>query len=305
MGIRWRNDRKQARYHRPRPGCRGFTLIELLVAVSIVTLLISVLLPAVQAARASARRISCANNVHQLALGLTLFETSRGYYPSATSLHNSETPWRGWYSHILPFIEQTHAAEEIEASYVRSRAVFGSPEHPLMGTVVETFLCPEDGRVFEPVIAGRSGLLVGLTSYLGNLGTDTQSKNGVLFGGSRVRSADILDGLSNTYIFGERPPSPLLDLGWWYAGVGTGDGTLDHSLGAFETADSMFATCGLAVRGFQAGDVSDECSVLHFWSLHPGGGYFGMADGSVRFVSYNGAEILESLSTRASGDVSR
>ena len=303
MKIRSRNSGIEPRRSQRRGLNFGFTLIELIVSISVIGILLFLLLPAVQAARASARRISCANNVHQLALSLTQFETSRGYYPPATSLHNSETPWRGWYSQILPFVEEASAGEEIDAAYARSKSVFGSPDHPLMGTVIETFLCPEDGRIFEPVIAGRSGLFVGLTSYLGNSGTNSHSKNGVLYGGSRIRPADISDGLSNTYLFGERPPSPLFDLGWWYAGVGTGDGTLDHSLGARETADSMFATCGSGERGFQAGDVRDECSALHLWSLHAGGAYFGMADGSVRFMNYGSAEIVESLSTRASGEL--
>ncbi|MEI6367630.1 MAG: DUF1559 domain-containing protein, partial [Planctomycetota bacterium] len=69
----------------PRTTCfhrRGFTLVELLVVIAIIGTLIALLLPAIQAARESGRRASCANNIKQLALGVESHKTSLGHFPT-------------------------------------------------------------------------------------------------------------------------------------------------------------------------------------------------------------------------------
>src|SRR5205823_3834875 len=59
-----------------------------------------------------------------------------------------------------------------------------------------------------------------ITGYLGNSGTTSTSKDGVLFQGSKVTIQGISDGTSNTILVGERPPSSDLDFGWWFAAYG-------------------------------------------------------------------------------------
>ncbi|AWM41897.1 hypothetical protein GobsT_69800 [Gemmata obscuriglobus] len=60
--------------------------------------------------------------------------------------------------------------------------------------------------------------------------------------------------------------------------------------------------CGTGSARFQPRKLDDACGVMHFWSLHPGGAHFLLADGSVRFLSYHAADILPSLATRAGGE---
>lgn len=90
---------------------RAFTLVELLVVIAIIGTLISLLLPAVQSARASARRTQCASNMRQVGLGVIQYaDTHRGRFPSRT--HNNpgqEARRLHWIDQIAPFVESVNA----------------------------------------------------------------------------------------------------------------------------------------------------------------------------------------------------
>jgi prepilin-type processing-associated H-X9-DG protein len=163
--------------------------------------------------------------------------------------------------------------------------------------VVRLFLCPSETRTNAPPPIG-----VGLLSYLGVSGNDLNQPTGVLFLNSAVKLGAIKDGASNTIAMGERPPSPRMTMGWWYAGWGqnkTGSG--DMILGVREL-NVHFPQCPPGPYAFTRGNLGDSCAAFYFWSLHPGGSNFVFADGAVRFLAYSADAILPALATRAGGE---
>ena len=100
----------------PLPRRRAaFSLVELLTVIAIIAVLVGLLLPAVQSARESSRRSSCANNLKQLALGCLSYDSSQGHFPSGgwawqwtgdpDAGLGPQQPG-GWAFQVLPFIEQ-------------------------------------------------------------------------------------------------------------------------------------------------------------------------------------------------------
>jgi prepilin-type N-terminal cleavage/methylation domain-containing protein len=139
----------------------GFTLIEMLVVIAIMSILAALLLAAIQAARATARRISCTNNLHNLALGLIQFESAKlnlpasrsylqdpRYTPPPTWGHTNPPPFMlSWIHEIMPYVEKQDIYAVIEDN-VRSN----KPVHLVAGQV-KLFICPSDetDATFSPI----------------------------------------------------------------------------------------------------------------------------------------------------------
>ena len=85
---------------------RAFTLIELLVVIAIIGILVGLLLPAVQSARESGRRVACVNNLHQIGVALHLYENALQKFPAGWQPGGSRKAEWGWPSQILPMLEQ-------------------------------------------------------------------------------------------------------------------------------------------------------------------------------------------------------
>jgi prepilin-type processing-associated H-X9-DG protein len=104
------------------------------------------------------------------------------------------------------------------------------------------------------------------------------------------------DGMSQTLMAGERPPPDTRETGNWY-----------RKNWAFEFLTVVGPNLGYEpCRGpfrYGPGRTENRCDQFHFWSLHPGGGNFLFADGSVHFISYAGAEIMPALATRSGGEI--
>lgn len=283
---------------------KGMTLIELIVVVAIIAILIGLTLPAVLVARATASRMQCSNNLRQIGLGLSNYHSALGQLPSGVRLGSDEPlPSLTWLARILPFVEQDALWKETTAAFAITKQVTSTP-HPI-ATVVRLYGCPSDGRVGTAMVT-RGKFPVALTSYLGVSGKNGGSKDGILYNNSTIRFTDIIDGTSNTLMVGERPPSKDLWYGWWYAGIGTGNGTADMVLGVREPSpvpDAYIPDCGGLPLHFGPGRLDNMCDAFHYWSQHPGGANFLYADGSVRFLPYSADSVMPALASRAGGEV--
>jgi prepilin-type N-terminal cleavage/methylation domain-containing protein len=325
-----------------RPKRRGFTLVELLVVIAIIGILVALLLPAVQAAREAARRMSCSNKLKQLALGMHNHHDVYVRFPAAHQkptaacgglscepppggIASNGWPAEGYYwswaFRIAPYIEMNTLvdAAPLPTSYPWWHMVNGKS---LVGTKCQTMICPSDIRGplhwTDPANANNTAAL---TSYLAVSGRnqfkEANGQDGIVYVNSSISTAGITDGTSNTLLIGERPPSNSLEFGWQWAGAGDGNhyfGATDVVLGVHERP--MVPTA--APDFYRKGKLVDPTNVerYHFWSLHPGGGMWALADGSVRFISYNasapqnasltapisGRNVIEAMSTRGDGE---
>jgi prepilin-type N-terminal cleavage/methylation domain-containing protein/prepilin-type processing-associated H-X9-DG protein len=312
---------------RPPDRRLGFTLVELLVVIAIISVLIALLLPAVQKVRAAADRARCVNNLHQLGLALHAYHDvndslppgCNGVLPRYTDPPDYHYFW-SWLARILPYAEQENlyrAAESFTLNVSWSDP-WGPPCNPGQCQPVPLFQCPADSRTFTASYVPANydtdrTVDVAFTSYLGVNGTDFTVRDGVLFGapalsvggvvGRRtVAFKDVTDGLSSTLLVGERPPSADLILGWWFDGQGQAySGSSDVTLGATEI-NRLDADCSPGPYAYGPGELTNNCDQFHFWSLHAGGANFLFADGSVHFLPYSAARILPALATRAGGE---
>jgi prepilin-type N-terminal cleavage/methylation domain-containing protein len=289
---------------------KAFTLIELLVVIAILAVLMGLLLSAVQRVRSAAARIQCASRLKQVALAMHLYQDTHGRLPPGIS--RATRPVReylGWPARVSPYLEREDLWRQTEADYTRQPSPFGNPSHPPhenLARVVPLWTCPADDRLGVPQRDPIHPFDVAFTSYLGVHGVNQNSKDGVLYVDSAVRLLDISDGTSNTLMLGERPPSPYFILGWWYAGTGQNtSGSAEMLLGSNEILQStrLFQDCPAGAYRFGPGTLRDNCTTLHFWSMHPGGAHFALTDGSVRFITYDAADIVTQMATRAGGEI--
>src|SRR5208282_1251648 len=171
------------RDHMRRDGRSGFTLIELLVVIAIIAVLIALLLPAVQSAREAARRVQCVNNMKQLGLALSNYESTYGIYPYGMARENcgpncSFSP-NGYFVgsslfvRMLPYIEQQVMANAYNYSLINWTADNGTVGAVGLGVL----WCPSDGLTsgLHVSFAGwgwdGSTQVLTYTSYAGNMGT--------------------------------------------------------------------------------------------------------------------------------------
>ena len=188
----------------------GFTLIELLVVVAVIGILIAMLLPAVQAARESARRSSCTNNLKQVGLGLANFESAYGKLPTGgegTDYKTSppstifDAKEVSTFTLLLPFIEQKDVFDQFDLrySYRDNRA----PQNQAAAQYeIKTYLCPSSVQSDKKDPYGYGQL-----DYFATVYTDIDPATGLRNKATRMdgalavpatATANIADGTSNT-----------------------------------------------------------------------------------------------------------
>ncbi|WP_261361148.1 DUF1559 domain-containing protein [Gemmata massiliana] len=282
---------------------RGYSLVEVLVAVGIMALLMGLILSAVQRVRAVSARTACSNNLRQIALANQSYHQQANAFPAGVVGPDDKMPFSTWLVRLLPHLDQAELWDRTVAAYQHDRSFLHDPPHTGLSRPLAVFACAADSRASTaPVLEDSIGR--GLTSYLGVAGRDAGRGDGILFLNSRVKSADVRDGLSSTILIGERPPSPDFHYGWWYGGWGQDlDGDCDSVLGARAVnRQNKYPSCPLGPYPFAPGKLDNSCDSFHFWSLHLGGANFAFADGSVRFLRYSTDDILPALATRAGAE---
>ena len=208
----------------------GFTLVELLVVIAIIGILIALLLPAVQAAREAARRISCASNLKQIGVALHNYHAAHNSFPFGSLAEDGwrfgQPEWPTFHTYILPFLEQESLAQGFDTAL--QTWVGGEQIRPwdtshtnawpsvVCGTSVATYLCPSDGLGGNTKGVGSSGMdgqvQLFTANYLGvfsgaNDGEAWAEADGSTFDSSRravfrinrgTKISEITDGTSNT-----------------------------------------------------------------------------------------------------------
>src|SRR5688500_7018906 len=202
-------------------GRHGFTLIELLIVIGIIGLLIALLLPAVQAARESGRQTTCKNHLKQLALACQLHHDQLKFYPTGgwdwweppTYVNGGPTvgveQGAGWGFQILPYLEAQSVWEGGQGATDTQRALNA------IAAANEQFFCPSRRpsqrlTYSDPLYLGGVSALHALCDYAAS----NLDGTGIVRQYEPHRAADVLDGLSNTLVLGEKRLNTKL-LGQW------------------------------------------------------------------------------------------
>jgi prepilin-type processing-associated H-X9-DG protein len=266
----------------------GFTVIELVVSIVIVGLLAALLVPAVQAARDSARRMQCKTQLRQLGLGLHLYHDSHRCFPSGSYVMGPadeiQSGW-GWGAMLLPFIEQDDLYQLIDFG----RGTATGDNLAVIETPNTFWRCPSDPGAEQisvfPVDNPPFELASG--NYCGS--------QGILSFMSHVRIDQIRDGTSKTFLVGERLVQPGDDGSLPFTSAWCGEVAY---LDGYESC-SIPHLLPNRIHFLNISETDPNC----FGSRHTGGANFLLADGSLSFIndSIDGT-VYEALGTANGGE---
>jgi prepilin-type N-terminal cleavage/methylation domain-containing protein/prepilin-type processing-associated H-X9-DG protein len=250
--------------------CQAFTLVELLVVIAILGILIGLLLPAVQSARESGRRVSCSNNLRQIGIAMHGFLAEQQAFPPGAESHawaaSPSTPWTffRWsaLARVTPYLENSSVYKMLNFSIPLYSSSFNvTPENAAgVATVVPTFLCPSDRRRNVNPQFGPTNYAACAGS--GIQGGSPQATDGIFYVNSHTRDMQITNGLSHTALLSES--------------------ILGNPNGSGSSGDSM-----VDYKFTLAAPLSDgACGGSFQWNVSDGRG-FAWASGEFRCASYN------------------
>jgi prepilin-type N-terminal cleavage/methylation domain-containing protein len=288
------------REHHPEPsdslnrGSRGFTLVELLVVIAIIGALIALLMPAIQAARETARTCTCRNHLRQIGLAMHMHHDALGFLPPASIHPSLGTNRESALLYLLPYLEEANR-------YVAYKPELGT-SHPdnagVVESVIPVYLCPS--MVYEP-----NPSLPGPSSYASSTGSQypwmiAKHDGAIVSRPVIVRLKDVTDGTSSTFAFGEED--------YFENQVYGSEPPVGPKWAGGYIPDSFGATWGPFNPQTRPDPEQDPGSVgkysTAFRSDHRGGVQFVMVDGSVQFIKDDISEsALDALATRAGEEI--
>lgn len=310
-----------------QPARVGFTLVEMLIVIAVLGLLMALLLPAVNMARESARRVICTNHVHQLAIGCVRHLEEQGYFPTGgwgmcwtgePDLQFGKSQPGGWVYNVLPYIDQGPLHDLGSGC---SPAVARAAAKQRCETAVDVLYCPSRRLAVATPAASPTAqpynadpvTVLGHSDYGINAGSigawwgggpgsiasaatypwpDVSQLDGISYLRSEVTTPYIRDGLSNTYLLGEKYLNP----NDYYTGL--------------DADDDQSAFCGGSQDMARFGNrdtmpFQDRPGVTHgssYGSAHVAGWMAAFCDGSVRMMSFDiDPEMHRCLSSRNDG----
>jgi prepilin-type N-terminal cleavage/methylation domain-containing protein len=311
------------------PPRSAFTLVELLVVIAIIGVLVALLLPAVQAARESARRSQCSNQLRQVGIGLHNHHDTNLYLPpgainsTTSSLTDAFLKFNiptsvkhGWGQFVFPFVELKNLSD----LYVLPSDWRSAQNKQVRDAYLKLYQCPstpqprrldtftEDGFTFTATATDYA-----TSSNIDNDSSSPCSLNlvdaascgvsaGMMQTNRLLRFAEVTDGLSNTFMLVEDAGRPFR--------YRTG-GIRINSTTRFEGASVLDHANIMTLQGYsQDGQTSTgPCAVNcsnnnEIYAFHPGGAHVVMGDASIRLLSKTtDIRIVARLLTRGAGEV--
>lgn len=278
--------------NRPDRIRHGFTLVELLVVIAVVGILIALLLPAVQAARETARRTQCANNLKEIALAFHQFDLSHRALPSTSDAQGLSA-----FFNVLPYLEQGSLYQLYNRS-VPSTPGQTAQNTSITNTPLAVFRCPSMviSDAAEQEYPGWGSYAVCTGSVYGHFVNQAAAgyDNGAIIdsnkGTTDIGVISTQDGSSNTFLAG--------DLNYGLTNFDNGGATAWASGYPF---CSTATTCGVfnSTRIVITGTFYE---LNTFRSDHPRGVNMVMVDGSVHFIpETTSPDILNLLAQRNDG----
>ncbi len=320
----------QTRFERPARGLRfprsGFTLVELVVVIAIISTLVGVLLPAVQAAREAARRIRCQSNMRQMGLALNQFHDAFHVFPASgwtkSGPGNPQGRFVGWQVMMLPMLEQqtvlTHYDRSSDwwATGNLSQGAVGLPVYRCPSSPIDPqiyFAAPKAPRpalsLERPLAPSDYAALMGVRANINPaIYSGSNATRAVMHRNSKVRIADILDGTSHSTMVTECTARPQV----YRQRVQRAELVNDQGYGWIDS-ESGFSLDGSSADGALQGlgpsltpIAINATNENEPYSFHGGGCYLVFADSHVSFVSETTElAIVAALTTRSGGEVPR